>query len=115
MMFKVTTVIAVASALLSSAQAAAVDAKSPLLARQNDVCPQNGESCGFFLLDSAQNAPCSEGIEQELEILTPTDNIYNSIYTIVNGVPTAWVRDCTPSGGCSRSGVNPSRAFCNNE
>lgn len=58
MMFKAATVIAVATALLSSAQAAAVNAKSPLMARQNDLCPQNGESCGFFLLNSAQNAPC---------------------------------------------------------
>ncbi|GAB1320004.1 hypothetical protein MFIFM68171_10214 [Madurella fahalii] len=114
MMFKITTAIAVASALMSSVQAAAVDAGSNLVARQNDVCPQNGQSCGFFLLDSAANAPCGEGVRQVLEVLSGGANIFNSIYTIVDGVPTAFVRDCTSNNGCSRSGVNPSSARCNN-
>lgn len=52
-------------------------------------------------------------IEARLRALNPNANIFNSQYQITNGVPTAWVRDCTANSGCSRSGVNPSTAFCN--
>lgn len=54
MQFKLATVVAVASALLSPAQAS-------VAARQNDPCPQSGVSCGWFLLNSASNSPCTFG------------------------------------------------------
>jgi hypothetical protein len=51
MMFKATTVIALAAALVSNAQAAAVDGTSGLNARQA-TCPTSGQSCGWFLLNN---------------------------------------------------------------
>jgi len=50
MMFKITSIVALAAALMFNAEATAVDGSSKLEARQPLPCPSNGLACGWYLL-----------------------------------------------------------------
>ncbi|KAK3295376.1 uncharacterized protein B0H64DRAFT_432136 [Chaetomium fimeti] len=107
MMFKATTVIALAAAL---AQAAAVDARTGLSARQDRPCPDSGLSCGWYLLGSGNGAdtPCTT--RATLEGLNGTVDVFDSIWRVEAGAPVAWVEEC--QSGCSNIGDRPSTT-CN--
>lgn len=51
MIFKTTTIIALAVGLMPAAQAAVMNADSKLDVRQHEECPVNGFACGWFLLE----------------------------------------------------------------
>ncbi|KAH6635976.1 hypothetical protein F5144DRAFT_486112 [Chaetomium tenue] len=105
MMFKTTTVIALAAALVSNAQAAAVDGATSFKARQV-TCPTSGQHCGWFLLNNGCVA--NRGVLDAIP--HGGADVFRSIWSLEDSQPVTWVQDCV--SGCSEIGDRP-QTECN--
>ncbi|KAK4243390.1 hypothetical protein C7999DRAFT_36281 [Corynascus novoguineensis] len=91
MMFKITSIVALAAALMFNAEATAVDGSSKLEARQP--------------------LPCPSSTEAELRALGGTNDPWDSVYLVnATGDPIAFVKEC--NNGCNQQGNGVPSTTC---